>query len=46
MTQEKKRAINRLKAMYPIRAEIDETYKRSVEAMKAGKPTAWVMLNF
>ena len=46
MTQEKKRAINRLKSMYPIRAQIDETYRRSVEAVKAGEPTAWVMLNF
>jgi len=46
MAQEKKRAINRLQTMYPIRAEIDEIYKRSVEAVKAGEPTAWVMVNY
>lgn len=40
---EKKRAINRLKAMRPLRAMIDESYARSVEAFKAGKPTAWCM---
>ena len=45
MVQEKKRAINRLETMRPIRAEIDETYKQSVEAVKAGNPIAWVMVN-
>jgi len=44
--QEKKRAINRLKAMRPIRAEMEEIHRRSVEAVKAGEPTAWVMVNF
>jgi len=46
MAQEKKRAINRLQTMRPIRAEIDEIYKRSVEAVKAGEPTAWAMVNY
>jgi len=46
MAQEKKRAINRLQSMRPIRAEVDEIYKRSVEAVKAGEPTAWVMVNY
>jgi benzoyl-CoA reductase subunit B len=44
MVQEKKRAINRLQTMHPIRAEIDETYKANVEASKAGNPIAWAML--
>ena len=42
----KKRAINRLKTMYPLRAKVDEGYQQSVEAMKAGKPTVWAMLNW
>src|SRR3990170_4900654 len=44
--EEKKKAINRLKAMYPLRAKVDEAYKRSVEAMMAGRPTAWSMGNW
>ncbi|MFC1992338.1 2-hydroxyacyl-CoA dehydratase [Chloroflexota bacterium] len=44
--EEKKRAINRLKTMYPLRAQIDEAYKRNAEAIKEGKPTAWSMANF
>ena len=44
--EEKKRAINRLKTMYPLRAKVDESYHKSVEAMKAGKPTIWSMLNW
>lgn len=43
---EQKIKINRLKSMYPLRAKVDEGYKRSVEAMKAGKPTAWAMVNW
>lgn len=43
--EEKKRAINRLKTMYPIRAKIDEAYKRSAEAVKAGKPTVWSIVD-
>lgn len=46
MAQEKKRPINRLQTMRPIRAEIDETYRRSVEAVRAGKPVAWAMVNY
>jgi benzoyl-CoA reductase subunit B len=42
----KKKAINRLKTMHPLRANIDEAYKRSVEATKDGKPTAWSMVNW
>lgn len=44
--EEKKRAIRRLKSMYPLRAKVDETYQKSVQAMKAGKPTVWAMLNW
>ncbi len=32
--------------MYPLRALIDGMYQRSVEASKAGKPTAWCMVNW
>ncbi len=41
-TQEKtkKRAINRLKSMYALRAEVDKMYEGGDE----GKPVAWVML--
>ncbi len=42
----KKKAINRLQTMYPLRANIDKMYERSVEASKAGKPTAWAMVNW
>lgn len=45
-TGEKKRVINRVKAMYPLRAKVDESYLRSQEAIKAGKPTVWAMLTF
>ena len=44
--EKKKRAINRLKTMYPLRNLIDEMYQRGVEASKAGKPTAWSMVNW
>ncbi len=44
--EEKKRAINRLKSMYPLRAKVDESYHKSVEAMRAGKPLVWSMLNW
>jgi len=40
MAEEKKKAINRLKSMYPLRDNIDKMYQRVVEASKAGKPTA------
>ena len=44
--KEKKRILNRLKTMYPLRAKVDESYHNSVAAMEAGKPTAWAMLNW
>ena len=46
VTQEKKKVISRMQSMYPLRAKVNETYLKSVEAMKAGKPTVWAMLNF
>ncbi len=46
MTEKKKKAINRLQTMYPLRSLIDEMYQRGVEASKAGKPTAWSMVNW
>ena len=46
MAEEKKKAINRLKSMYPLRANIDKMYERVVEASQAGKPTAWCMVNW
>ncbi len=46
MAEKKKRAINRLETMYPLRSLIDDMYKRSVEAGRAGKPTAWCMVNW
>jgi len=44
--EEKRKTISRLKSMYPLRAQVNEAYARSSESMKAGKPTAWAMLNF
>ncbi|MFH1091052.1 MAG: 2-hydroxyacyl-CoA dehydratase family protein [Pseudomonadota bacterium] len=44
--QEKKRAIRRLKSVYALRAKVDESYQEGQEAMKAGPPTVWGMLNF
>jgi len=47
MTNEKKkRAINRLQTMYPLRALVDGMYEKAVEASKEGKPTAWCMVNW
>ncbi len=46
ITEEKKKVINRLKSMYPLRAKVNETYLKSAEAIQAGKPAAWAMLNF
>ncbi len=42
--EERKVTINRLKSMYPLRAHVDESYKKGIEAAKAGKPTVWSML--
>jgi len=45
MTQETKpRALNRLKSMYALRAEVDKMYEGGAEASEEGKPVAWVML--
>lgn len=44
--EEKKRAITRLQSMYPLRAKVNESYVKSVEAMHSGKPTVWAMLNW
>ncbi|MCK4722651.1 MAG: 2-hydroxyacyl-CoA dehydratase, partial [Dehalococcoidia bacterium] len=44
--EEKRKVINRLKSMYPLRAKVNETYLKSVEAMRAGEPTVWAMLNW
>ena len=44
--ERKKTVINRLKSMYPLRAKVNETYLKSIEAMKTGKPTVWAMINF
>jgi len=41
-----KKAINRLESMHPLRAKVDETYKKSIEAARAGKPTVWAMINW
>ena len=46
MTEVKKRAINRLKTMYPLRALVDGMYKKAVEASKNGEPVAWCMVNW
>jgi benzoyl-CoA reductase/2-hydroxyglutaryl-CoA dehydratase subunit BcrC/BadD/HgdB len=46
VTGEKKKVINRLKSMHPLRAKVNETYLKSIEAIQAGKPAAWAMLNF
>jgi len=42
-TEEKKRSINRLKSMYPLRALMDKNYKAAQDAKKEGKPVAWCM---
>ena len=44
--EKKKRAINRLQTMYPLRANIDKMYQRVVEASREGKPTAWCMVSW
>lgn len=38
--------IKRLKAMYPLRAKIDEMYQTSQSAMRDGQPTAWSMVTW
>ncbi|MBI5018226.1 MAG: 2-hydroxyacyl-CoA dehydratase [Deltaproteobacteria bacterium] len=43
---EKPKAIAKLKSMYPLRATVDESYKKSVEAVAEGKPAVWAMANW
>ncbi len=45
-SEKKKRVISKLETMYPLRALVNEMYKKGVEAGKAGKPVAWSMLNW
>ncbi|MBN1190267.1 MAG: 2-hydroxyacyl-CoA dehydratase [Dehalococcoidales bacterium] len=40
----KKKAINRLKSMYALRAEVDKMYATGEQAREEHKPVAWVML--
>jgi len=44
--QKPKKAINRLKTMYPLRALVDGMYEKAVEASKQGEPVAWCMVNW
>jgi benzoyl-CoA reductase/2-hydroxyglutaryl-CoA dehydratase subunit BcrC/BadD/HgdB len=44
--EKKKKAINRVETVYLLRALINERYMKSIEAAKAGKPTAWCMVNW
>ncbi|MBE0617833.1 MAG: 2-hydroxyacyl-CoA dehydratase [Proteobacteria bacterium] len=47
MASEKKpSSINKLKAMYPLRATVDESYQKGREAIAAGQPTVWSMANW
>lgn len=41
-----KAKIKRMKAMYPLRAELDKSYKNSLEAVQNGKPMVWAMVNW
>ena len=41
-----KKTISRLESMHPLRAKVNETYLKSIEAIQAGKPAVWGMLNF
>ena len=43
--KEKKRSINRLKSMYPLRDLMDKNYKAAQEAKEEGRPVAWCMLS-
>ena len=46
MEEIKKKPIKRLKSMYPLRAKVNETYEKGVEAVAQGKPTVWGMVNY
>jgi benzoyl-CoA reductase subunit B len=43
---EQKRAINRLKSMYPLRNLVQQDYIDTLQASNEGKPTVWSMLNY
>lgn len=45
-SEKKSRPIIGLEAMYPLRARVDASYKRSVEAAAEGRPTVWSMANW
>lgn len=40
----KVRPINRLRSIYPLRAEVDKKYAKAEKAKSEGKPVAWVMV--
>ena len=44
--EERKRVINKLETMRPLRAKVNQSYLDSLQAMQAGKPTVWSMVNF
>ena len=43
---EQKKAINRLKSMYPLRNVVQQDYINTLQASNEGKPTVWAMLNY
>ncbi len=46
LKSEKKKYINRLRSMYPLRRLVNEAYLKTLQAGSEGKPTAWAMVNF
>jgi len=46
VAEKQRKTMNQLKSMYPLRAKVNETYLKSIEAMQAAKPAVWAMLNF
>jgi len=44
--KEKSKAINRLQSMYHLRAKTNESYRKSIEAMKEGKGVVWSMVSW
>jgi len=45
VAEKQRKTMNRLKSMYPLRATVNETYLKSIEAMQVGKSAVWAMLN-
>lgn len=43
--QGRKRAINRLRTLYPLRNQVQQDYLDALQAAKEGKPIVWAMLN-